>query len=216
METLKVTIKGLVQGVGFRPFIFKLAQELAVNGYITNTSDGVFMVVEGDNLDLFLNRVRSDAPSLARILSVDIFPEKNSGFTDFTIKESSGSGRFTLLSPDISICNDCLEELFDGQDRRFLYPFINCTNCGPRYSITKTVPYDRVNTTMNTFSMCMACLAEYQNPENRRFHAQPNACPVCGPQMELVMQSNGMKISEKDNPVARATGLLKEGKVVAV
>ncbi len=199
MKTLNVTIKGLVQGVGFRPFIFKLAQDMAVNGFITNTSDGVIMAVEGDNLDLFLDRVRSDAPPLARIMSMDIFPMKFSGYSDFSIKESSGSGRFTLLSPDISICNDCLDELFDGKDRRFLYPFINCTNCGPRYSITKTVPYDRVNTTMNTFAMCEACLAEYQNPGDRRFHAQPNACPVCGPQMELIIPRANEKIPEKDD-----------------
>ncbi len=216
MKTLNVTIKGLVQGVGFRPFIFNLAQELAVNGFITNTSDGVVMAVEGDNLDLFLDRVRSDAPPLARIMSMDIFPLKFSGFSDFSIKESSGAGRFTLLSPDISVCNDCLDELYDGKDRRFLYPFINCTNCGPRYSITKTVPYDRVNTTMNTFVMCEACLSEYQNPVNRRFHAQPNACPVCGPQLELIIPDNGLKISEKNNPVAKTKDLLRQGKVIAI
>lgn len=216
MKTLNVTIKGLVQGVGFRPFIFKLAHELAVNGFITNTSDGVIMAVEGDNLDLFLNRVRSDAPPFARIMTMDIVPMKFSGFSDFSIKESSGAGRFTLLSPDISVCNDCLDELFDMNDRRFLYPFINCTNCGPRYSITKKVPYDRVNTTMNTFRMCEACLAEYQNPGNRRFHAQPNACPICGPQMELIIQSNGMKISEKGDPVTNAIDLLRQGKVIAI
>ena len=204
MKTLSVTIKGLVQGVGFRPFIFKLAQELAVNGFITNTSDGVIMVVEGDNLDLFLDKVRSDAPPLARIMGMDMLPVKFSGFTDFSIKESSGAGRFTLLSPDISICNDCLDELLDRKDRRFLYPFINCTNCGPRYSITKTVPYDRVNTTMNTFIMCEVCLAEYQNPENRRFHAQPNACPVCGPQMELIIPRANEEIPEEDDEIVKS------------
>lgn len=216
MKTLNVTIKGIVQGVGFRPFIFKLAQELGVKGFITNTSDGVILCIEGDDLDLFLDRVRSDAPPLARIMSMDIVFTKFSGFHDFTIKESSGAGRFTLLSPDISVCKDCLEELLDRKDRRFLYPFINCTNCGPRYSITRTVPYDRVNTTMNAFRMCEACLAEYQNPGNRRFHAQPNACPVCGPQMELVTQTNDMKISDKDNAVAKTIDLLRQGKVLAI
>ena len=206
MKSLNVTIKGIVQGVGFRPFIFKLASEMSVNGFITNTSDGVVMAVEGDNLDLFLNRVRKDAPPLARIMSMDISPMKFLGFPDFSIKGSSESGRFTLLSPDISVCNDCLDELFDLKDRRFLYPFINCTNCGPRYSITKTVPYDRVNTTMNTFRMCGACLSEYQNPGNRRFHAQPNACPVCGPQLELVIRSDGMKISEEDDTAGKDKG----------
>ncbi len=204
METLNITIKGLVQGVGFRPFIYNLAQELAVNGFITNTSEGVIMVAEGDNLDLFLDRVRSDAPPLARIMSIDISPVEFSGFPDFSIKESSDAGRFTLLSPDISVCNDCLEELLDRNDRRFLYPFINCTNCGPRYSITKTVPYDRVNTTMNTFQMCGACMTEYQNPGDRRFHAQPNACPQCGPQLELVISRANEEIPEKDDELVKS------------
>ena len=216
MKTLNVTIKGVVQGVGFRPFIFNLARELAVNGYITNTSDGVIMTVEGDNLDLFLDRVRREAPPLARIMSIDISPTKFFGYPDFSIKESSDAGRFTLLSPDISVCNDCLEELLDRKDRRFLYPFINCTNCGPRYSITKTVPYDRANTTMNIFSMCKACLAEYQDPANRRFHAQPNACPICGPQLELRIPAEGMKVSEKDNPVEKTKDLLRQGKIIAI
>lgn len=216
METLNVTIKGLVQGVGFRPFIFNLAQELAVKGFITNTSDGVIMAVEGDSLDLFLDRVRSDAPPLARIMSIDISPMKFSGFPDFSIRESSGAGGFTLLSPDISVCNDCLDELLDRKDRRFLYPFINCTNCGPRYSITTTVPYDRANTTMNTFRMCKDCRTEYHDPGNRRFHAQPNACPLCGPQQELIVLADGIKVSEKDNPVEKTKELLSQGKVIAI
>ena len=205
-----------MQGVGFRPFIYNLARELAVKGFIANTSDGVTMAVEGDNLDLFIERIRRDAPPLARIMSMDISPAKFSGFSDFSIRESSIAGRFTLLSPDVSVCNDCLDELLDRKDRRFLYPFINCTNCGPRYSITKTVPYDRVNTTMNIFEMCEECLAEYHNPEDRRFHAQPNACPVCGPQLELVIAGTGTKISEKDNPVEKTQDLLRQGKIVAI
>ena len=216
MECLNISIQGVVQGVGFRPFVFNLARSLFVKGYISNTPDGVVMTAEGDNLDLFIERIRREAPPLARIMSIDIAPVKSFGFHDFSIRESSGVGRFTLLSPDVSVCNDCLDELLDRKDRRFLYPFINCTNCGPRYSITKKVPYDRVNTTMNTFEMCEKCLVEYHNPEDRRFHAQPNACPACGPQLELVMPASGTKISEKDNPLEKALDLLREGKIVAI
>lgn len=221
MKSLNVSIKGIVQGVGFRPFVYNLAHEMAVKGFITNTSDGVIMSVEGDNLDLFIERIRTETPPLAKIMSMDISFEKFSGFSDFTIRESSGIGRFTLLSPDVSVCNDCLDEFHDRKDRRFLYPFINCINCGPRYSITKTVPYDRVNTTMDAFQMCEECLSEYNNPENRRFHAQPNACHSCGPQLELVIPKGDetivdTKVSEKDKPVGLTQDLLRQGKIVAI
>ena len=216
MESLSVSIKGIVQGVGFRPFVYNLAHELAVKGLITNTSDGVTITVEGNDLDLFIERIRREAPPLARIMSIDIAPVKFFGFPDFSIRESSGTGRFTLLSPDVSICDDCLHELLDRKDRRFLYPFINCTNCGPRYSITKTVPYDRVNTTMNVFDMCEACLAEYHNPEDRRFHAQPNACHQCGPQLELVTPGADKKISGEGNLIGRTQVLLRQGNIVAI
>ena len=154
-------------------------------------------------------------------MSIDISPVKLAGFSDFSIRESAGTGRFTLLSPDVSVCNECLDELLDRKDRRFLYPFINCTNCGPRYSITKTVPYDRANTTMKVFEMCGECLAEYRAPGNRRFHAQPNACHRCGPQLELIIPgpdeiTADEKISEKDDPVEKTRDLLRQGKIVAI
>lgn len=216
MECLSISIKGVVQGVGFRPFVYGLANRLSVKGFIANTTDGVVMTVEGDDLNLFIETIRRDAPPLARIMSIDISPMKFIGFPDFSMRKSSNTGRFTLLSPDISVCNDCLDELFDRKDRRFLYPFINCTNCGPRYSITKTAPYDRVNTTMDAFQMCGKCLNEYHNPEDRRFHAQPNACPLCGPQLELHIPETDTKISESDNPVKKTQDLLRQGKIVAI
>jgi hydrogenase maturation protein HypF len=216
MEGLKISIKGVVQGVGFRPFVYNLARSLAIKGFITNTADGVAMAVEGDRLDVFIERLRGEAPALARIMSMDISPAGISGFSDFLIRESSGSGRFTHLSPDVSVCEDCLHEMLDRNDRRFLYPFINCTNCGPRYSITKTVPYDRAHTTMSVFEMCDECLSEYLNPSDRRFHAQPNACPFCGPQLDLVITGGNEKTVPGHDQLQRTQGLLGEGKIVAV
>jgi hydrogenase maturation protein HypF len=181
MECLNIAIKGIVQGVGFRPFVFNLANQLSVRGFVTNTSDGVIINAEGDNLDLFVERLKSEAPSLSKIVSMDSVPGEFTGYRDFTIRESTEGGSFTLVSPDVSICDECLRELFEEKNRRYLYPFINCTNCGPRYSITRSVPYDRKNTTMDVFRMCDECASEYGDPGDRRFHAQPDACARCGP-----------------------------------
>ena len=216
MECLGISIRGIVQGVGFRPFVYNLANSLSVKGFITNTAEGVSLNVEGENLDSFIESIRREAPPLAKIMSIDISPAKFFGFTDFSIRESNGTGRFTLLSPDISVCNDCLNELLDERDRRFRYPFINCTNCGPRYSITKKVPYDRINTTMNPFQMCEECLREYHNPEDRRFHAQPNACPTCGPWLELIIPEAKTRITGNDDAMEKTRDLLRQGKVVAI
>jgi hydrogenase maturation protein HypF len=216
IDSLHIAIKGVVQGVGFRPFVYNLAQELSLKGFVTNTSDGVFISVEGCNLDDFLERVRTESPPLSKIMSVDISPSEPTGYTVFSIKESSEKGTFTLVSPDISICNDCLRELFDRQDRRYHYPFINCTNCGPRYTITTSVPYDRRNTTMKVFEMCSDCDTEYHDPSNRRFHAQPNACPQCGPRVELTGIDICLKDFPIDSPIRSARSLLKDGKIIAV
>jgi hydrogenase maturation protein HypF len=216
MECLNIMVKGTVQGVGFRPFVYNLARELAVRGFITNTAEGVVIMAEGGNIESFLERLRKDSPPLSKILSIDITPGEFAGYVDFSIRGSSETGGFTHVSPDVSVCADCLHELFDRKDRRYLYPFINCTNCGPRYSITKSVPYDRVNTTMNVFRMCPECDAEYRDPENRRFHAQPNGCPGCGPRVELKTIKEGMKIDEKEDPVTEAIRLLKEGCIIAI
>jgi hydrogenase maturation protein HypF len=216
VDSLHIAIRGVVQGVGFRPFVYNLAQELSLKGFVTNSSDGVFISVEGNNLDDFLERIRTESPPLSKIMSVDISPSNPGGYASFSIKDSSDTGRFTLVSPDVSICEDCFRELFDRQDRRYRYPFINCTNCGPRYTITRSVPYDRKNTTMNNFDMCSDCNAEYHDPSNRRFHAQPNACPRCGPRVDLTGNRELLEEYLKDSPIRTARALLKAGKIIAV
>lgn len=207
-----ITIKGVVQGVGFRPFVYKLASELSIRGWVTNTAEGVIIVAEGERLKLFIERLATHAPPLARISGIDVVPCHGTGLDTFSIRESQPDGSYTLLSPDVAICDDCSRELYDPEDRRYLYPFINCTNCGPRYSITESVPYDRKNTTMKSFSLCDQCSREYNDPMNRRFHAQPNACPSCGP--HVVLLENGVRY--QGDPIARARQLLKEGKIIAL
>lgn len=213
-ECLNISIKGIVQGVGFRPFVYNLATELAVKGFITNTAEGVFMTVEGDYLEPFVERLRTESPPLSKIISIDIVPGESAGYTDFSIRGSLQTGGFTLVSPDVSVCDDCLRELLDRHDRRYRYPFINCTNCGPRYSITESVPYDRVHTTMKVFRMCPVCESEYRDPGNRRFHAQPNACPSCGPNVRLILA--GKDGPSGDDAVRETVRLLREGRIVAV
>ncbi|OGW27811.1 MAG: hypothetical protein A2X56_08355 [Nitrospirae bacterium GWC2_57_13] len=188
VERAEIIVRGVVQGVGFRPYVYALAAELGLKGYVINTDDGVVIDVEGRRLDAFLERLPLEAPPLARINELKVMSLPKAGYRKFSIRESvntTGRGSFTLLSPDVSTCDACLRELLDPSDRRHLYPFINCTQCGPRYSITRAVPYDRPNTTMAPFLMCPDCRAEYDDPRDRRFHAQPNACPQCGPAVEF-------------------------------
>ncbi len=211
---VRLTIRGIVQGVGFRPFIYNLARELALTGYVANTAGGVLIVAEGENLGSFIDRIRSEAPPLSRIERIDAVSEERRSYPDFTIAPSSGEGSHAMLSPDIATCDDCLAELFNPRDRRYRYPFTNCTNCGPRYSITERVPYDRANTTMRRFVMCAACDAEYHDPANRRFHAQPNACPVCGPRIRLLDASGSTVMS--DDQIRDVRKLLADGKIIAV
>ncbi len=211
---LTITVEGIVQGVGFRPFIHNLARQLGIHGFVSNTSEGVVIQAEGADLDLFIDRIRREAPPLSRIESIEITPSDPSGLADFFISASTDTGSFTLLSPDIAVCDACLQELFTAGDRRYRYPFINCTNCGPRFSITRSVPYDRKNTTMQVFSLCDACSAEYHDPGNRRFHAQPNACSVCGPRVTL-LDTQG-RVDTSSDALERTVGLLKEGKIVAI
>jgi hydrogenase maturation protein HypF len=213
-ECLTITIQGIVQGVGFRPFIYNLARQLGIHGFVSNTSEGVIIHAEGTDLDLFIDRIRREAPPLSRIEKVEIAPSDPTGLADFFIRASRDAGSFTLLSPDIAVCDACLQELFTAGDRRYRYPFINCTNCGPRFSITRSVPYDRKNTTMQVFTLCDACSAEYHDPGNRRFHAQPNACSVCGPKVTL-LDAQG-KMVDCSDAIARAVGLMKQGKIVAI
>lgn len=215
MKRFQISVKGLVQGVGFRPFVYKLASDMELKGSVRNTSDGVTIEVEGAAADEFVRSLQNKLPPLATIDNIDVKELPFKGHKDFAIIDSADAGSFTLVPPDISICNDCRVEMLDPSDRRYLYPFINCTNCGPRYSITKRVPYDRPGTTMSVFDMCPECLSEYHSPSDRRFHAQPNACPVCGPALQLRIANCGPGINEKD-PLKETIKLLQQGAIVAI
>ncbi len=213
VERAQLIVKGVVQGVGFRPFVYKLATGLRLTGYVTNTSEGVLIEVEGGAIPEFVRRLRTEAPPLSDIADISTTTLPLQGYPDFTVRASTdhaGGQPFTLVSPDVSICDDCLHELLDPGDRRYLYPFINCTNCGPRYSITKSVPYDRPNTTMAGFTQCPDCLREYHDPANRRFHAQPNACPVCGPRVEFRMRNVDCGVSPHPGPLPEGAREINE------
>lgn len=216
-QRLRVHIQGIVQGVGFRPFIYQLAHRHCLNGYVANTPKGVEIEVEGDREPLyhFLKELPGTAPPLACITQIDTEELPAADYSSFEIKSSvDGEERAALISPDTETCSDCLKELFDEQDRRYLYPFINCTNCGPRYTIISDIPYDRPKTSMAVFTMCDNCSREYHDPLNRRFHAQPNACWACGPRVWLAdNEGNDLGIEE---PISEAARLLNQGAIVAV
>jgi hydrogenase maturation protein HypF len=215
-ERAQITVRGVVQGVGFRPFVHSLATGLGLTGYVTNTSEGVLIEVEGRSVDEFIARLRIEAPPLSRITDLDVLTHPRLGYRDFQIRQSmEAKGAFTLVSPDVSTCPECLEELLDPADRRYLYPFINCTNCGPRYSITRSVPYDRPNTTMAVFPMCPACSSEYHDPANRRFHAQPNACPLCGPRVEF-REGNRDCGTEGRTALEECIRSLRNGRIISI
>ncbi len=213
----KVSVCGIVQGVGFRPFVYRLAQEHNLKGWVRNTSGSVEIEVEGDEETLgnFLSDLEAKAPPMAHIEKVEATFHPPEGYTEFKIYQSrSQKGKYQLVSPDIATCEDCKREIFCPTDRRFRYPFTNCTNCGPRFTIIADIPYDRPKTTMRAFEMCPECQQEYNNPLDRRFHAQPNACPKCGPSLELV-DGNGNPINCND-AIETASNLLKEGKILAL
>ncbi len=213
----RALVQGVVQGVGFRPFVYNLARELGLAGYVANTAAGVDLTVQGPGraVEAFFARLSSEPPPLARINELDRREEPaQADLAGFAILESAAGTRRTLISPDVAVCEACLAEMRDPQNRRYRYPFINCTHCGPRYTIIKDLPYDRPQTTMAGFTMCDACLAEYQDPGDRRFHAQPNACPVCGPRLWLA-GPDGDEIECVD-PVAEAAEALRAGKVLAI
>jgi hydrogenase maturation protein HypF len=212
IERRRIIISGIVQGVGFRPFVYGQAMRRGLAGFVLNDSNGVTIEVEGipEVLDGFQHALRQEAPPLSRIVSIatELLPPRYE--TTFVIAHSeAGPERNTLISPDTATCDDCLRELFDPADRRYRYPFINCTNCGPRFTIVQDVPYDRNKTTMRVFPMCPNCQTEYEDPLNRRFHAQPNACPVCGPQVQLLTWNLGDNVagstsSENVDPITAA------------
>lgn len=229
---LKLAVRGAVQGVGFRPFVFRLATGLQLAGWVNNSSQGVFIEVEGPRaaLEKFLLRLEADKPVHSFIQSLEASWLDPVGFKNFEIRASeTGGDQTALVLPDIATCPDCLREIFDPKNRRYRYPFTNCTHCGPRFSLIESLPYDRANTSMKKFTMCPQCRAEYDDPRDRRFHAQPNACPVCGPRLELWrsgVRQNAANFSAKENQprsaersydaLLAAAKAIRAGKIVAV
>jgi hydrogenase maturation protein HypF len=203
-ERRRLRVRGIVQGVGFRPFVYGLASRHGLDGFVLNDGEGVVIEAEGEPgaLDTFAAALRAEAPALAQVKSVTAEPLRPRGEAGFTIAKSSTGGARTLIPADVATCDDCLRELFDPTDRRYRYPFVNCTQCGPRFTIVRAVPYDRANTTMAGFALCAHCRREYEDPADRRFHAEPTCCPACGPQLSL--------------PLEEAIGLLRDGAVLAV
>ena len=218
LRTRHIHINGIVQGVGFRPFIYNLALDHQLTGWVRNSANGIDIEISGneDNQEHFIKAIHQSAPPLAQIDTLKVFETKQQEFLEFKILSSQDQASdFIPISPDIAICSQCRAELFDPQDRRYKYPFINCTNCGPRYSIIKNIPYDRPNTTMSGFEMCPDCRQEYENPRDRRFHAQPVACPDCGPQVWIEIIP-GEKQAVGENAIQIARSLLAKGKILAV
>jgi len=204
VERREFVVRGIVQGVGFRPFVYGIARRQELGGFVLNDGEGVVIEVEGDAsaLERFARALVDEAPSLAQVDSVETRPLEPLGETEFRIQVSQARGSSALIPADVATCDDCLRELFDPEDRRYRYPFINCTQCGPRFTIVTGVPYDRPLTTMAGFPLCADCRLEYEDPGNRRFHAEPIACPVCGPQVTL--------------PIEAAARLLREGSILAI
>lgn len=227
IQGISIHVTGIVQGVGFRPFVYNLATRLALTGWVRNTSAGVDIELDGENASLeeFVQHLKSDAPPLASLDRIDLTQRPAIGFEVFEIHHSEGvPGAFQPISPDVSICSDCMREMFEPSDRRYRYPFINCTNCGPRFTIIQDIPYDRPKTTMSVFPMCSDCAAEYANPADRRFHAQPVACPECGPRVwlevaRMVVPGDRLPIAQYtlgDEAILSSQELLSEGKILAV
>ncbi|MGI9643331.1 MAG: carbamoyltransferase HypF [Acidimicrobiia bacterium] len=212
-----IEIHGAVQGVGFRPFVYRLATELGLPGWVLNDVNGVFIELDGtlDTIQVFLTRLREELPAVAVIDSVDVDWRPAAGFSEFTIRHSDGGGAKTaVILPDLATCDDCVAEVFDSADRRRSYPFTNCTNCGPRFSIIEELPYDRPNTTMSGFEMCHECSGEYEDPADRRFHAQPNACAVCGP--SVTWTAGEVVLTEPDEALDAAAAAIRAGETVAL
>jgi len=221
VSRLKVTARGAVQGVGFRPFVYRLAMELGLHGWVSNSTQGVLIEVEGSRagLETFLLRLGAERPPRSFIQSLEASWLDAAGYAGFGIRESErGGAKTALVLPDIATCPDCLREIFDPANRRYFYPFTNCTHCGPRYSIIRALPYDRGNTSMSGFALCHECQAEYDDPGDRRFHAQPNACPACGPRIEVwdgagkVLTGSG----KSEDALRTAVEALRAGAIVAV
>lgn len=202
---LRITLRGAVQGVGFRPFVYRLAKEMSLNGWVLNSASGLVVEVEGTSAELlrFEQRIEDERPKASVVNVHESEWLSVQGFTSFEIHHSeTNSAKSVNVLPDLATCAECRNELFDPENRRFQYPFTNCTNCGPRYTIVVDIPYDRPNTTMRDFILCPKCREEYEKPTNRRFHAQPNACPVCGPKL--------------DGTISDTAAALQRGEIVAL
>ncbi|MGH9646468.1 MAG: Sua5/YciO/YrdC/YwlC family protein, partial [Bryobacteraceae bacterium] len=223
----RIEIQGVVQGVGFRPFVYRLARRFDIRGHILNSSQGVVIEAEAeeDILQQFVAALTTESPALATIDAVEISSVDPRGEDCFAIQQSAAiAGRSALVPPDVATCEDCLRDFTTPGNRRYRYPFTNCTNCGPRYTIIRDVPYDRPNTTMDEFPMCPACLAEYQDPSNRRFHAEPNTCPDCGPGLAIVTAdelTRGASVDFADASQSHvilecARRLLEHGEIIAI
>jgi len=217
-QRLKIVVRGAVQGVGFRPFVYRLATELDLKGWVINSAQGVFLEIEGapDATAEFARRLHTNKPTRAIIQSCESSHLETVGYKEFEIRESTDAGGKTaLILPDIAPCADCLSEMIDPRDRRFRYPFTNCTNCGPRFSIIEALPYDRTNTSMKQFAMCADCEREYRDPADRRFHAEPIACPRCGPQLQY-WDSLGKSLANSEAALQQAFDEIRAGKIVAL
>lgn len=211
-------IQGLVQGVGFRPFVFKLAKDLKLLGWVSNTNEGVLIEAQGsvEILNKFLHSLHTLKPKISSITNIKVHSISTVKENDFSIKKSDTQSKpNTIILPDLATCSDCLKDMSTKGNRRYRYPFTNCTNCGPRFSIIQKLPYDRQNTTMQSFKMCLECEKEYNDPYDRRFHAQPNACPECGPQL-LLWDANGHPLAEKDSALRLTCNLIREGSIIAL
>ncbi len=217
MQRLRLEISGAVQGVGFRPFVYRLAHRYGLAGWVSNTSKGVVVEVDGDPeiLAKFAEALLKEKPSLSIVQNIRSKYLLAAGYSSFKILKSTGGKREAFILPDLATCLECSLEILDPENRRYRYPFTNCTNCGPRYSIINAIPYDRPSTTMSRFRMCNKCRNEYEDPYDRRFHAQPNACPECGPHLEL-WDSSGVTLAKRDDALRRASDEILEGKILAV
>lgn len=210
---MKITVRGIVQGVGFRPFVYREAKTHGMMGFVINTADGVVIEAEGLNSEAFINALRENLPKHARIDSMEIVEHEPYGYTDFEIRDSTLGVGSVAIPLDSAICPACEAEMDDPSNRRYRYPFINCTDCGPRYTILQIPPYDRVRTSMKQFTMCDACHAEYTDPTSRRYHAEPISCPDCGPTL-MFLDNKGLEI--EGDPLALAVEMLKAGKIIAL
>ncbi|MDY6934597.1 MAG: carbamoyltransferase HypF [Spirochaetota bacterium] len=216
---LEIRIQGIVQGVGFRPFIYRIAYENNINGYVRNDTEGVLIHAEGSNdqINAFINEIREAPPPLSSIQSISIVERDREGYENFRITKSETSNkRLTFLPPDTTVCSECLMEFSFIKDRRYKYPFITCTNCGPRFSIIADIPYDRRNTSMDKFTMCSICQKEYDDPSDRRFHTQPNACPACGPHVSLYKSDGSLIADTLDSVVSITLKHISDSKIIAI